>query len=199
MQRRTCFVAKVCFRHLPLRTVRTRFRIHRSPVLAAITSRRQLPFGFGRYSPCSRILHLHDTRGLAGSTCRPFLHGFSPASSVLWRLRQHCSFWSTRSEAGPCGQGQRLPTFTVLPSASRRRRRLGQFVTATRPRTSPHVLLQRDRGHGARTRSPRRTVQRGDGCTSLRYQPLAGGLSYSSESVRVPRHIWTQPRSATPR
>jgi hypothetical protein len=73
------------------------------------------------------------------SHCHPSLHGFSPASSVLRWLRQRCPFWSTCSAAGPCGQGQPLPTFTIVPSPSGRRRRLGQFVTATRPRTSPPV------------------------------------------------------------
>jgi hypothetical protein len=125
----------------PLRTGLTRFRIHRSPVLAAITSRRQAAFGPGRYSPYSRMLDLHVTRRRVQSTYRPSLPHLSMASSVPWRFRQRCPFGSTRSEAGPDGQGQRLPTFTVLPSASRRRCRLGQFVTATRPRTSQHVFL----------------------------------------------------------
>ena len=39
MQRRTFFVTEARKRHIPLRTARIRFRVHRSPVLAAMTSR----------------------------------------------------------------------------------------------------------------------------------------------------------------
>jgi hypothetical protein len=110
------------------------------------------------------------------SNCRPSLHWFSPASSVLRRLRQRCPFFSTRSEAGPVGQGQRLPTFTVLPSSSGRRRRLGQFATATRPRTSRHVLvLEGTEAIGRPARSRCRSVLHRYGCTSPRSQPLAEG------------------------
>ena len=110
------------------------------------------------------------------SNCHPSLHGFSPASSVLRWLRQHCPFWSTCSEADPFGQGQRLPTFTALPFPSGRRRRLEQFATATRPRTSQHVpVLEGTEAIRLQACSRYRTVKHRYGCTSLRCQPLARG------------------------
>jgi hypothetical protein len=82
MQRRTFFVTEACFRHIPLRTVRTRFRVHRSPVLTAMTSR-----GASYLWPWEAFSLFKDITpprhsALTLSTCRPSLPHLSMASSV---------------------------------------------------------------------------------------------------------------------